>query len=632
MRNSDSDPSNPTPGSRRGSDGTGAAPSPQVACLIGGAGPQAGRILALSRMVSVIGSDPGADVNIPDPSIDARHARIIRDDQGFIIEDLGSANGTFVDSQQIMRARLRDRGSIAFGAIDFTFLADINDLSMPTSTALVPRAQSQREQHRPPQLNAMPDNGATSAPRPAHAAEPDAAASFADLVRKIIVLLRFLRRYATLILLSVLAGLTVGAISVPLLPEAPTAMCEIKLDPSTKENPVDSHGSEQQRDIFFGTAAKTLTSPKLVEATLKKAGIVRPPESMSIVLASRITVEPIGANLFSVSYHETRQQDTPEGATGFLSLHIKNYVSSEIDKALHKLSAEVEFLRKRHADVTAELETIAKDESLFKEKHTRALPEQASGTVNSRFELESRKTLVSAEVRRINGELESARRLLAGDASLGTGRVQDTQRYRDNVGDLNRKITEGRAQGLADEHPTIRAFLEERRRIEQLISQQLTAPSTDFERQTNAEHQRLSQRIVTLEAQKAAAEGELHDTQRGIGSAISITTAMPAVARTLDDLEHRKKNTETLADELFSKLRKQELGLEIERVHATSRFEIIAEPQLLPLSIKKLLAKRIGLALAGMLAMCTAFIVIREAWLVSRRMANEAAAEEEYAD
>jgi len=583
-------------------------------------------------MVSVIGSDPGADVHIPDPSIESRHARIIRDDQGFLIEDLGSANGTFVDSQQVMRARLRDRGSIAFGAIDFTFLADINDLSLPTSTALVPRTQSHREPPRPRQLNAMSDNGATPAPRPAYAAEPDAAASFADLVRKIIVLLRFLRRYATFILSAVLAGLAVGAMSVPLLPEAPTATCEIKLDPSTKENPVDARNSEQQRNIFFDTAAKTLTSPKMVEATLKKVGITRPPESMSIVLASRITVEPIGADLFNVSYHETRQQDTPEGATGFLSMHIKTYVSSEIDRALHKLSAEVDFLRKRHADVTAEHQAISKDESQFKEKHTRALPEQGPGTVNSRFELESRKTLVSAEVRRINGELESARRLLTGDASLGTGRVQDTQRYRDNVAELNRKITEARAQGLADEHPTIRAFLEERRRLEQLISQQLTAPSTDFERQTNADHQRLSQRIVTLEAQKAAAEGELNDTRRGIGSAISISTEMPAVARTLADLEHRKKNRETLADQLFIELRTQELQLDLERVNATSRFEIIAEPHLLPFSIKKLLAKRIGFALAGMLAMCAAFIVIREAWLVSKRISAEASADEAYSD
>ncbi len=632
MRNSDPDPSNPTSGSRRGPAGPAAPPSPQVACLIGGAGPQAGRILALSRMVSVIGSDPGVDVNIPDPSIDSRHARIIRDDQGFLIEDLGSANGTFVDSQQIMRARLRDRGSIAFGAIDFTFLADINDLSLPTSTALVPTATSYREPPRPALLNAMADSGVSSPPRSAVIAEPDTAASFAELVRKIIVLLRFLRRYATLIVSAVLAGIVVGVVSVLLLPEAPTATCEIKLDPSTMENPLDPGSSEQQRDIFFGTAAKTLTSPKLVEATLKKAGIARPPESMSIVLASRITVEPIGANLFNVSYHESRRQDTPEGATGFLTLHIENYVSSEIDKALHKLSSDVEFLRKRHADVTAEHELISKDESQFKEKHTRALPEQAPGTVNSRFELESRKTVVSAEVRRINGELESARRLVAGDASLGTGRVQETQRYRDNVADLNRKITEARAQGLADEHPTIRAFLEERRRIEQLISQQLTAPSTDFERQTNADHQRLSQRIVTLEAQKAAAEGELHDTKKGIGSAISGLNEMPAVARKLAELEHRKKNRETLADQLFLELRTQELQLDRERVNATSRFEIISEPQLLPFSIRQLLAKRIGIALTAMLAMCGAFILIREAWLVSKRISKEAPADEEYPD
>jgi len=350
MRNSDTEQTTSDEGSRRDGNDHGAAPSSQVACLIGGAGPQAGRILAVSRMVTVIGSELGADIAVADPSIDARHARIIRDDQGFLIEDLNSNNGTFVDSQQVMRARLRDRGSVALGAIDFTFLSDINDLSIPTATAIVRHAptagdQSQREGYLPLLLNALPDERSAPVPRAPQLADPTAAESFAELVKKVLIVLRFLRRYSTLILSALLIGVGVGASSVAFLPPVPAAFSDIKLDPNLKTDPGDFGGVERQRTAFFTHTQMTLRSAKLVESTLKKAGLVHPPEVMSSAIAGRISFEELGYNsgVFSVKYTDSRQQDTPEGTVGFLTRHIQNFIDTEIATALHNLARRSSF-------------------------------------------------------------------------------------------------------------------------------------------------------------------------------------------------------------------------------------------------------------------------------------------------
>ena len=63
-------------------------------------GPDAGRSFALGPQ-SVIGRDPTAAVNLVDEEVSRRHAIISLDEGKAMIEDLGSSNGTFVDSGQI---------------------------------------------------------------------------------------------------------------------------------------------------------------------------------------------------------------------------------------------------------------------------------------------------------------------------------------------------------------------------------------------------------------------------------------------------------------------------------------------------------------------------------------------------
>jgi predicted component of type VI protein secretion system len=70
----------------------------------------------LTKEVMMIGRDITNDIVIGDAEISRQHARLTRTPAGFILEDLGSTNGTFVNGERIVAARALSAGNmIAFG-------------------------------------------------------------------------------------------------------------------------------------------------------------------------------------------------------------------------------------------------------------------------------------------------------------------------------------------------------------------------------------------------------------------------------------------------------------------------------------------------------------------------------------
>ncbi len=63
-----------------------------------------------------IGRDPSNDLVLTDPEASRRHARIVADDAGLWIEDLGSSGGTIVDGRRVPRAELRQGAEISLGS------------------------------------------------------------------------------------------------------------------------------------------------------------------------------------------------------------------------------------------------------------------------------------------------------------------------------------------------------------------------------------------------------------------------------------------------------------------------------------------------------------------------------------
>jgi uncharacterized protein YkwD len=82
------------------------------------------RILTIRKPASVIGSAPGADFVLEDPSIAPRHARIVQTGNDYQLSDLGGATGVYQNGRRIRGSTLlRDRDEVRLGAS--TFLAEL---------------------------------------------------------------------------------------------------------------------------------------------------------------------------------------------------------------------------------------------------------------------------------------------------------------------------------------------------------------------------------------------------------------------------------------------------------------------------------------------------------------------------
>ncbi len=81
-------------------------------------GPSAGERYALTGVNLTIGRDALSDIVIQDPEVSRQHALLIYDLAGhYLIQDLGSTNGTFVNDERLgaRPVRLRPSSSISMG-------------------------------------------------------------------------------------------------------------------------------------------------------------------------------------------------------------------------------------------------------------------------------------------------------------------------------------------------------------------------------------------------------------------------------------------------------------------------------------------------------------------------------------
>ena len=70
----------------------------------------------------VVGRGSGLDCQIPDPKASRRHARILAVHNRYYVQDLGSANGTFVNLDKVTNQRLAHGDLVAFGKTVFRFV------------------------------------------------------------------------------------------------------------------------------------------------------------------------------------------------------------------------------------------------------------------------------------------------------------------------------------------------------------------------------------------------------------------------------------------------------------------------------------------------------------------------------
>ena len=62
-----------------------------------------------------IGRNPDNDIQIDNLAVSDRHARIIRGQDGFVLQDLDSTNGTFLNEKKIGQAILKEKDTVNIG-------------------------------------------------------------------------------------------------------------------------------------------------------------------------------------------------------------------------------------------------------------------------------------------------------------------------------------------------------------------------------------------------------------------------------------------------------------------------------------------------------------------------------------
>jgi len=88
-------------------------------------GPEAGRRLDLpaSEPEVLVGRSAECAIVIAAPSVSRKHARLRRESERWVLEDLGSANGTQVNGERVRKpVVLRDGDRVTFGAVQTTFV------------------------------------------------------------------------------------------------------------------------------------------------------------------------------------------------------------------------------------------------------------------------------------------------------------------------------------------------------------------------------------------------------------------------------------------------------------------------------------------------------------------------------
>jgi len=69
----------------------------------------------------VLGRDVACDYSIGDQTVSSRHAELVRCDDGWLVRDLGSRNGTRVNGWLVKEERLRPGDILTLGARAFVF-------------------------------------------------------------------------------------------------------------------------------------------------------------------------------------------------------------------------------------------------------------------------------------------------------------------------------------------------------------------------------------------------------------------------------------------------------------------------------------------------------------------------------
>ena len=97
-----------------------------------------GREIVINRELMIVGREADSDIIIPETNVSRHHAAIRTTPEGVFVEDLGSVNGTFVNSAPIIQIQIKHQDVIQIGSSMLVF----NDPNNPVGPVAARGADS----------------------------------------------------------------------------------------------------------------------------------------------------------------------------------------------------------------------------------------------------------------------------------------------------------------------------------------------------------------------------------------------------------------------------------------------------------------------------------------------------------
>ncbi|MGH9069440.1 MAG: FHA domain-containing protein [Acidimicrobiales bacterium] len=86
-------------------------------------GPNAGSRFALEGEVTRAGRHPESDIFLDDITVSRRHVEFARSGAGYLVRDVGSLNGTYLNRERIEQAELASGDEVQIGKFKLVFIA-----------------------------------------------------------------------------------------------------------------------------------------------------------------------------------------------------------------------------------------------------------------------------------------------------------------------------------------------------------------------------------------------------------------------------------------------------------------------------------------------------------------------------
>ena len=106
--------------------------------------------LPLKSGTHTVGRSPSCDLQIPHESVSGTHCEITVDGSTFVVRDLGSTNGTFLNHEPIQQITLQPGQRFQVGSVEVQFVSDpppVVSRATPATPSAVPN---------PPMVRAAP--------------------------------------------------------------------------------------------------------------------------------------------------------------------------------------------------------------------------------------------------------------------------------------------------------------------------------------------------------------------------------------------------------------------------------------------------------------------------------------------